>query len=399
MRLIGILILLFAASVMLSACDSFSSPPSAAEDDHSVHEDDAHSDHVELTSEAAREVGIVVATAEMDMVNRSFRLPAELRFDADRVAMISPLISGRIEQLSAGEGDTVSGGDILAVLASRELADLKAEYLSAATAETLARQVLIREQTLFADRITSEADLETAQAALAAARARRAGVENKLHAVGVSDQELAELSEAEDGSLATTQLRAPISGVIAQRTATLGATVSADDPGAPALFTIVDDSMLWADIAVYKEQVGAVTAGVPVRLISNQGTTLAQGTIALVLPLFDETSRTVTTRMVVDNAERKLRPGQFVLAEIGTNGGEQAVMVPSSAIVQINGRTVIFVPTNDGFEPRLVEVGQTIDERTSILSGIEPSEAFVVEGAFTLKAELEKDAFGDGHVH
>lgn len=371
------------------------------QDEHAGHDhgDDEHSDHVELSPEATREAGIVVSVAAMNAANESLSLPAELRFDADRVAAVSPLVSGRIEKLIGREGDAISRGDTLAVLASRELADLKAEYLSAATAETLARQALDREETLFAEKITSEADLQTARAALAAARAQREGVENKLHAVGVSDAELSSLSQTTDGSLATTRIRAPISGVIAQRTAMLGATVSADDPGAPALFTIVDDSVLWADIAVYKQDIGVVQPGIPVRLVSNTGNTLASGEVALVLPSFDEASRTVTARMIVDNGGRGLRPGQFVTAQIDTGSGALAVMVPTGAVVQVEGRTVVFVPTDDGFEPRSVTAGQRIGDQTVIHSGLAVGEQYVTEGAFTLKAQLEKDAFGDGHVH
>ena len=373
----------------------------SSQDEHAGHDhgDDEHSDHVELSPEAAREAGIVVSVAAMNAANETLSLPAELRFDADRVAAISPLVSGRIEKLTGREGDTISRGDTLAILASRELADLKAEYLSAETAETLARQALAREETLYAEKITSEADLQTATAALAAARAQREGVENKLHAVGVSDAELSKLSEAPDGSLATTRMRAPIGGVIAQRTAMLGASVSADDPGAPALFTIVDDSVLWADIAVYKQDISAVEPGIAVSLVSNTGATLASGEVALVLPSFDETSRTVTARMIVDNAERRLRPGQFVTAQIMTGNGALDVMVPAGAIVQVEGRSVVFVPTDDGFEPKQVTEGQQIGDRKVIRSGLAVGERYVSEGAFTLKAQLEKDAFGDGHVH
>ena len=426
MRLIFTLMFLTFAGLSLPACGNSTPSPSASEpahddhdghahdehgdeDDHDDHDhdehadhdhgEDEHSDHVELSPEAAREAGIIVAAAEMNAASGSLTLPAELRFDADRVAAVSPLVSGRIERLSAGEGDMVSRGDTLATIASRELADLKAEYLAAATTETLARQALTREETLFADRITSEADLQTARAAFAAARAEREGIENKLHAVGVSDAELAALADAPDGSLATTRMRAPISGVIAERTAMLGATVSADDPGAPALFTIVDDSVLWADIAVYKQDIAAVQPGIPVRLVSNTGSVLASGEIALVLPSFDETSRTVTARMIVDNAERRLRPGQFVTAQIETGNGEPAVMASSSAIVQVEGRIVVFVPTDEGFEPRPVTPGRQIGDQTIIESGLTTGERYVTAGAFTLKAQLEKDAFGDGHVH
>lgn len=378
-----------------------------ADDDHDTHgeeehaheDEDEHSDHVELDAAAAREAGIVVSRAERSPLRQTLSLPAELRFDADRVATISSQVSGRIIDLSASEGDTVERGEILAELSSRELADLKAEYLTAATGEDLARQALEREETLFADRITSAADLQAARAAFAAARAQREGVENKLHAVGVSHRELDRINNAPDGTLANIRLSAPIGGIIAQRTATLGATVSADDPGAPALFTIVDDSVLWADIAVYKTDAGAVQTGAPVILRTDAGVVLTEGEIATVLPAINEVSRTATARMVVENAERRMRPGQFVTADIAIGAGEERLQVPSNAIVEVEGRTSVFVPAGDGFAPRPVTLGPAFSAQTVILSGLSAGDEFVSEGAFTLKAQLEKDAFGDDHDH
>ena len=368
-------------------------------EDHEEHAEAGHSDHVELNPKAAAEAGIVVARAAYGPVRQTLSLPAELRYDADRLAVVSPQVIGRIIRLTAGEGDTVSQGATLAILRSRELAELKAEYMTASSAEDLARQVLKREEELFGERITSEADLQAARAALTAARANREGAEDKLHAVGVSHDELEGLADALDGTLADVRLSAPIGGIIARRTATLGATVSADDPNAPALFTIVDDRVLWVDIAVYKQDAGNVRQGSAVVLRSESGSRLAEGEITIVLPAIDETSRTATARMIVDNGERRMRPGQFVTADIVTEEDEQALQVPSGAIVEVERRTSVFVPTDHGFEPRAVVPGKELSGQTIILSGLSAGEQYVSEGAFTLKAQLEKDAFGDGHVH
>ncbi|MAK62461.1 MAG: efflux transporter periplasmic adaptor subunit [Ponticaulis sp.] len=352
-----------------------------------------------MTPNQASEVGIFVSRAERAPLRQSVKLPAELRFDADRIAAVSPRVSGRIIRITATEGDEVTRGATLAVLSSRELADLKAEYLTSATAVELASQSLAREETLFADRITSEADLQSARAELAAARAGLRGVENKLHAVGVSDGQLDSLAEAPDGSLANVNVSAPIGGVIARRTATLGAAVSADDPGAPALFTIVDDSVLWADIAVYKQSAGAVQPGAKVVLRTESDVVLTEGEIATVLPSIDETSRTATARMIVENQDARMRPGQFVTAEIITGNGDSRLQVPSGAIVTVEERASVFVPTGDGFEPRAVTTGPEIGGQTVIQSGLMEGDEYVSEGAFTLKAQLEKDAFGDDHDH
>ena len=63
------------------------------------------------------------------------------------------------------------------------------------------------------------------------------------------------------------------------------------------------------------------------------------------------------------------------------------------------GRTSVFVPTEDGFEPVVVVPGTEVGGQTVILSGLSAGDEFVSEGAFTLKAQLEKDAFGDDHDH
>ena len=75
----------------------------------------------------------------------------------------------------------------------RELAGLKADYLTAASTETLARDTLMREERLWEHRVTPEADLQAARAGVAAAEASRKAAENKLHAVGVSDGALLDI--------------------------------------------------------------------------------------------------------------------------------------------------------------------------------------------------------------
>lgn len=385
-----------AATLAITACgnggDRDSDRSSATEVDH---DDGEQSAQVELSPEVASEAGIVTARATRTPLRQFLSLPAELRFDADRVAAVSPQVSGRIIQITATEGDLVSPNESLAILSSRELADLKAEFLTAATSENLAQQALAREETLFAERITPEADLQAARAALIAASAAREGVENKLIAVGVPRSELASLGDAPDLTLAQARLRAPIGGVVARRTAILGAAVSAEDASAPALFTIVDDSVLWADIAVYTQDAAIVEAGMAVVLRSETGAQLAEGVISTVLPTIDETSRMATARMIVDNSDRRMRPGQFATAEIATGAHESRLQVPSAAIVEVAGRTSLFVPTDDGFAPRTVEPGTESGNQTVILSGLDEGEFYVSEGAFTLKAHLERDSFGD----
>ena len=100
---------------------------------HTEHEGEG-GDHVELTAEEAEAAGIRTGRAQTGAVSGQLELPAEIRFDADRVARVSPQVEGTVAQLYAGEGDIVKAGATLARLTSRELAGLKADYLNALSA-------------------------------------------------------------------------------------------------------------------------------------------------------------------------------------------------------------------------------------------------------------------------
>ena len=369
------------------------------DDAHGDHEEGAGTDRVELTPEAANEAGIKTRRAETGPMGQALSLPAEIRFDADRVANVSPKVSGVIGKLSASEGDKVTAGQTLAIIRSRELAGLKAAWQTAKTRQALARKALSREEKLFADKITSEADLQQARAAFSSAKAEADAAENELHAAGVSHGALENIATAADGDNANAILTAPIAGMVVRRTVTLGETVSAGDAAAKPLFTIVDDSVVWADIAVYKQDISRIRVGAPVALKTDAGDVLAQSTIAFVLPVIDEASRTATARVIVENPDGALRPGQFVTADLSVGIAEPVLRVPQSAVQLVEDKPSVFVPVEGGFEPRDVMTGAQSGGFVEIRSGLSAGDEVVTDGAFTLKAQIEKDAFGDGHGH
>ncbi|WP_340692857.1 efflux RND transporter periplasmic adaptor subunit [Hyphomonas sp.] len=372
----------------------------APDDDHDQEPaEEGHDDIVRLTAQAADEAGIAVENATTGAMGQTLSLPAEIRFDGDRVAKVSPKVSGIIARLYANEGDVVERGDTLALITSRELASLKATWLNAETSRSLSAKALAREEQLWADKITSEADVQTARAVYESAKAASDAAENELHAAGVSHAALASIANADDGDNSNAYLTAPIAGTVVRRTVTLGETVSAGDAGADTLFTILDDSVVWADIAIYKQDISRIRIGAPVSLKGNDGKAITQAVVAFVLPVIDESSRTATARVIVDNPDGHLRPGQFITAEIGVGSQSDVLRVPQDAVQTVEERASIFVPVEGGFAPRPVTTGASSGGFVEIRSGLSEDEPFVSSGAFTLKAQLEKDAFGDGHAH
>ena len=76
-----------------------------------------------------------------------------------------------------------------------------------------------------------------------------------------------------------------------------------------------------------------------------------------------------------------------------------ALLVPKSALQTVEDQTVVFIETAEGFEPQPVSIGRTSQTHVEIAAGLHPGQRYVAEGAFTLKAQLSKGAFGDGHGH
>jgi cobalt-zinc-cadmium efflux system membrane fusion protein len=197
-----------------------------------------------------------------------------------------------------------------------------------------------------------------------------------------------------DVSLAPFEVVTLISGTVIEKHITLGEAVGR---GGPA-FVIADLSTVWVDITVYQRDLTRVAVGQDVVIYVGHEPA-GEGTISYVTPVVSETTRTATARVVLDNLDHRWRPGMFVTAEIVVSDALVAVAVARTALHTVHDRTVVFVETPEGFTPRPVTLGRLDDHSAEVLDGLKAEERYVRDGGFTLKAELGKDSFGDGHAH
>lgn len=375
----------------------------AKEDEHpgrDAHEEEGHDEHgeeevVRLSAADLKEFGIEVATAGPGRLDEYAELPGEIVLNADRLAHVVPRVSGIVREVGKTVGDAVKAGEIMAVTESRELADAKAAFLAAVERETLARASFDREERLWRKKVTSEQEYLDARQALAEARIARNSAEQQLHALGFSDAYLKGLPEHPDATYTRFEIRAPFAGTIIEKHLTLGENVNAD----AAVFTIADLSSVWVDINVYQKDLAQIRKGQSVVIEIGHGIPAVRGEIAWVGPLVGEATRTAKARVVLPNPDGDLRPGLFVTARVAVGSTSAGIVVPKSALQTFEERTVVFVQDEDGFEPRPVQTGRQNATQVEILSGLEAGQVYVSQGAFTLKAQLSKGAFGDGHNH
>lgn len=192
------------------------------------------------------------------------------------------------------------------------------------------------------------------------------------------------------------EVKAPFDGTIVDYDVTLGQTVEAGSP----LFMVADLSSVWADLQVYQRDLAQVHEGQSVLIEGGHGSLSYRGTIAYIAPTVDEHTRTGLARIVVDNTDGVWKPGQFIKGSVATDAHEHDVVVPRSAVLTYDGISVVFLQTEEGFEPWPITLGHSDSQWFEVVSGLSGGETIVTENAISLKAELGKASFGGhGHAH
>lgn len=367
---------------------------------HEEHEGDGgHDEHgeevVKLSAAEIEEFGIELSTAARGSLDQYAELPGEIVLNADRLAHVVPRVPGIVRKVSKSLGDSVKAGEVMAEIESRELAAAKATFLAAGERRKLAQARFDREERLWQKKVTSEQEYLDARQALAEARIEQNSAEQQLHALGFSDDYLKELPGHADVTYTRYQIRAPFAGTIIEKHLTLGESVGAD----AEIFTIADLSTVWVDINVYQKDLAKIRTGQKVAILIGHGIPATNGRIAWVGPLVGEETRTAKARVILSNPDGSLRPGLFVTAQVAIDSSAAGIVIPKSALQTFEERTVVFVQDEDGFEPVPVKTGRQNAVQVEILSGLEAGQTYVSKGAFTLKAQLGKAAFGDGHNH
>lgn len=371
-------------------------------DEHSG-EEDVHGEEEEeeeglsLTPDQRERFGIVVQTAGPGSLLDEVSLPGEIVFNEDRTVHIVPRVAGIAREVLMTVGDEVKAGEIIAVIESRELADAKSEYLAAVAREGLAERTFVREKGLREKQVSSEQDYLESEQALAEARIGRRAAEQKLHALGLSENAVKRLEDEHDESITRYEIRSPIAGTVTEKHISLGESLEAD----AGIFTVVDMSSVWVNLTVYTKNLGAVRKDQEVNLRVDHSGAQARGKLSMVTPFVDESTRSATARVVLENIGGEWVPGTFVTGFIRTSEKNLPVVVPRNAVQNIEGRDVVFVEHEGAFEMSPVTVGRADRLNVEIVDGLEAGTPFAAEGAFQIKATVITSSLGShaGHGH
>lgn len=318
------------------------------------------------------------------------------RIRAQQFVEVRARVEGYLEKMMFEEGTYVKKDQILFIIDPKQYkaqVDRAEALVTKNKAMALkAERDLARIRPLFEQKASSQLDLDNAVAAYESAKAD----------VQVSEANLTEARLA----LSYTTVRSPISGYISERHVDIGTLVG---PGSQSLLANVvkSDTVLvefkMTDLDYQKSKARNVNLGqkdtsrhwdpyVTITM-ADKSVYKYKGLVDFADPLVDAKSGTFSVRAEMPNPDRELLPGQFTNVKVLLDVRENAVAVPTKAIIIEKSGSFIFVLKHDGIvEKRFIQTGPEVENTTVVERGLNPGEVIVVEGEHKLSHGMKVEA-------
>jgi membrane fusion protein, heavy metal efflux system len=321
--------------------------------------------------------GVTTAAAQSERLADYLEVAGRIQPDPTRVVRVYPPVSGRLVAVVVRPADHVKQGQVLAILASSDVAAARAVYRQAQADAQVKRQALERARLLYENHVNALRDYQQAQADAAMAAAVLESAAERLQLLDV------------DTAASSDQLSvpAPRAGVVTDLSAAPGEYAKSLDNANP-LCTIADLSTVWAVGDLYEKDLASVRLGDSADVSTNAyPDDRRRGRIAAISSSVDTTTRTLKVRVVLANPGLRLKPDMFATIRV-VRAVRLAVVVPQSAVVRDGTSAYLFVRISPGrFERRAVTLGRDTERRlVEVTAGVAAGDTVVVEGAELLRA-------------
>ncbi len=321
---------------------------------------------VKIDPVTVQNMGVRTAPVERIDFVRSLRALGKIDYNEETIYAVSARISGWIETLSVNfTGQQVRKGQTLLEIYSPELVTTQQEYLLA-----LKNQQLVKDSKFGSIR-------KGAESLVKASRQRLANWD-------IPESEIKRLESSGQVSK-TIKLISPANGVVIHKNAVDGMHIKEGMD----LYRIADLSTVWVNVSIYDNESAWIKEGQPAELELSYapGKTL-KGKVSFIYPYLNEKTRDLKVRIAFPNPDMQLRPGMFGNVRIQAPAIENALVVPTEAVIRSGERTIVFLAKGEGrFEPREVRIGEESGGKIQIVSGLLGNEIVVVSAQFMLDSE------------
>ncbi len=338
--------------------------------------------------------------------------------DLERQQLLYDNTSKMLELLNSGSNLEALDKQLDAMI----LGEARAQLVPAFASWKQTHAAFLRESSLYEKKISSQSDFLTAREQYQSAEARyhalrekiayssrlnliekKKAVEKlqldvktsreKLISLGLTREEIEQLSFDEEQNFTRYTLRSPLSGEVIQKHLAVGEVVARNDD----IYVIANLSTLWVNIAIPARHLAAVRVGQKVHIREEHQGLRTTGKLSYLGAVIDETTRSVTGRVVISNPKKIWRPGMYVSVDLVQDEIRVPVAVDVEAVQKYRDWDVVFVHYGDFYEARPVTLGQTDGNHIEIIEGLRVGEPYVSKNSFAIKAELGKS--GATHSH
>jgi len=321
---------------------------------------------------------VQVTKAVKTSLPRVLRFTGSVAYDALATTPVFSTVGGPVREILVAPGDVVHAGQPLLHVNSPDYSMARSTYLKARDVLQLADKNYKRAQDLYEHKAIAQRDLEQAESDRSLAQSDVESSGDALRVLGIADPDAKQTTSLQIPVLA------PVGGEIVERLVGPGQLLQA---GATQCFTISDTSKVWVLVNVYQGDMGTVHIGDSADITTDAYPQSFHGRISYIAPAMDPVTRTLQERIETENPGHRLKKDMYVTATVRAGALEGAVLVPDSAVLRdTENQPFVYVQTGKNqFARRLVTLGDSVDGRTQIKTGLQEGESVAGDGSLFLQ--------------
>ena len=368
-------VLALITTLMLAACSSDPKKTAAS------YKGGAESSNAELFTVPQDQLAhLEIVTVQPSLWPRVLRLNGTVAYNGFLTTPVITQVSGPVSRIVVSPGQTVRKGQAMLYVSSPDYSQLRANYLKARDAHSLAHKNYARAQDLYAHHAIAERDLQAAESAEIQAQADLQAAEQSLRILGIPQPE----TLVEHPVSPEIPLLASINGQAVERLCAPGQVILA---GQTQCFTISNMQTVWVLANVYENQLAFVHVGDPVTIRTEAYPDVFRGRISFMGAALDPASRTLQARIDTTNPGGKLKKDMFVTATVVAGQIKDALLVPDSAVLRSSeNEPFVYLAVGSGqFARRPVKLGDSGEGKTQVVSGLKPGDRVAANGSLFLQ--------------
>ena len=323
---------------------------------------------------------VQLVTVQSSRLGRTLRLTGAVAYNAFKTTPVITQVGGPVGRILVVPGDHVREGQPMLDVSSPDYSQLVDTYLKAEDSFRLADKNYARAQDLYQHNAIAERDLQQAESDRNQAQADVNAAEQGMKILGIKNP--ADLAAAP--ASAEIPVLAPIGGEVVERLVSPGQVMQA---GSTQAFTISDMSTVWVLANVYQGDLASVKVGDDVLVQTDAYPDTFHGKISYVSAALDPNTRTLQARIVVDNPGEKLKKDMYCTVSVSAGSIANAISVPDAAVLRDDeNEPFVYVATGaNQFGRRPVQIGESLNGQTQILSGLSTGDKVVGSGSLFLQ--------------